>query len=143
MNLVLRASMIEVVADADPKNRWNTSWLEVTTLGTAITQPRWKACVPAYLMMCEAIMADIQNPLGSGASELENIRRVESGETDLIEAGGNAWYTHIERERVWFEGQYGQGEGGAVSLQQYKLAVETYVRFLADPERRTIELQFP
>lgn len=30
-----------------------------------------------------------------------------------------------------------------MSLEQYKLAVETYVRFLADPEQKPIEVEFP
>jgi hypothetical protein len=30
-----------------------------------------------------------------------------------------------------------------VSFEQYKLAVQTYVRFLADPEYKPIEVQFP
>jgi len=94
-------------------------------------------------MMCDAIMSDIQTSDGSGADFLEGIRRVESGEVDLIEADGNAWVAHITRDKVWFEGLYSQGEGGAVSFAQYKLAVETYVRFLADPERRPIEVPWP
>lgn len=47
------------------------------------------------------------------------------------------------RDKVWFEGLYSQGEGGEVSFAQYKLAVQTYVRFLADPEGKTIEVAFP
>jgi hypothetical protein len=96
-----------------------------------------------FELMCASIYEDIQNPDGSGATVLDNIRRVELSNTDLIEAGGNAWYTHIERDRVWFEGQYSQGEGGEVSLRQYKLAVQTYLRFLADPEHAPIEVEFP
>jgi hypothetical protein len=50
---------------------------------------------------------------------------------------------HITRDKVWFEGLYGQGKGGEVSFAQYKLAVQTYVRFLADPEGKAIEVAFP
>ena len=50
---------------------------------------------------------------------------------------------NITRDKVWFEGLYSQGEGGEVTIAQYKLAVETYVRFLADPERKPIEVDFP
>ncbi len=50
---------------------------------------------------------------------------------------------HITRDKVWFEGLHSQGEGGEVSFAQYKLAVQTCVRFLADPERRPIEVPFP
>ena len=93
--------------------------------------------------MCAAIYEDIQSAEGSGATALEEIRRIESGETELIEADGNAWVAHITSDKVWFEGLYSQGEGGEVSFAQYKLAVQTYVRFLADPEGKTIEVAFP
>lgn len=99
--------------------------------------------VPAFELMCFAIYNDIQTAEGSGATALEEIRRIESGEADLIEADGNAWVAHITRDKVWFEGLYSQGEGGAVSFAQYKLAVQTYVRFLADPERKPIEVPWP
>lgn len=99
--------------------------------------------VPRFDLMCTAIDNDIQSAEGSGASELENIRRVASGEVPSISAGGNAWEIHIAGDSVWFEGLYNQGEGGEVSFAQYKLAVETYVRFLSDPEHRPIEVEFP
>ena len=96
-----------------------------------------------FELMCAAIYEDIQSAEGSGATALEEIRSIESGETDQIEADGNAWVAHITRDKVWFEGLYSQGEGGEVSFAQYKLAVQTYVRFLADPEGKTIEVAFP
>ena len=88
-------------------------------------------------------MTDIQTAQGSGADAIECIRRVEAGETAKIEADGNAWVTHITADKVWFEGLYEQGEGGEVTPAQYKLAVQTYVRFLGDPEGRPIEVEFP
>jgi hypothetical protein len=94
-------------------------------------------------MMRDAITSDIQNPEGSGATTLRHISQVESGEAKKIEADGNAWVAHITKERVWFEGLYNQGEGGEVSLAQYKLAVQTYVQFLSDPEQKCIEVAFP
>ncbi|ANJ67315.1 hypothetical protein A9404_07890 [Halothiobacillus diazotrophicus] len=93
--------------------------------------------------MCAAIVGDIQHPEGSGASFLRGIREIETGETRYIAADGNAWIAHITPEVVWFEGLYSQGEGGAVTFRQYKLAVETYVRFLSDPESKPIEVPFP
>ncbi len=99
--------------------------------------------VPAFFMMADAIQSDIQNPAGSGKTALDEIRRIEDGETDKIESDGNAWVTYVTRDKVWFEGLYSQGEGGAVSFAQYKLAVQTYVRFLSDPERKPLEVQFP
>ena len=93
--------------------------------------------------MCAAISDDIQHPEGSGAATLEAIRKVEAKESDFEELGGNAWYTFISPDNVRFEGQYHQGAGGEVSLAQFKLAVQTYVRFLFDPERKPIEVEFP
>lgn len=143
MSLVLRARMVELVSDANPDVRWMSSWLEVNEVTEpSFTYKRGK-CVSAFEMMCEAIMSDIQSAEGSGADALEEIRRIESGEADRIEADGNAWVTYITRDKVWFEGLYGQGEGGEVSFAQYKLAVQTYVRFLADPQHQPIEVDFP
>ena len=99
--------------------------------------------VPAYELMCQAIDNDIQTAEGSGAATLKALALVEKGESEKEELGGNAWYTYINQDKVWFEGQYSQGEGGEVSFAQYKLAVQTYVRFLADPEHRPIEVPFP
>jgi hypothetical protein len=93
--------------------------------------------------MCSAIDSDIQNAEGAGAATLDAIQRIEAGHSSLEELGGNAWYTYITPDQVRFDGQYNQGEGGEVSFAQYKLAVETYVRFLADPERKPIEVPFP
>lgn len=93
--------------------------------------------------MCEAISGDVQTAEGSGACLLEWIRRVQSGELDMADVDGNAWVMYITRDKVWFEGLYDQGEGGAVTFDQFKLAVETYIRFLADPEGKTIEVPFP
>lgn len=99
--------------------------------------------VEKFQFMCAAISCDIQNPEGSGAQALEEIRRIEFGETERIEADGNAWIAYITRDKVWFEGLYSQGEGGEVSFGQYKLAVQTYVRFLSDSERKPVEIEFP
>ena len=97
--------------------------------------------VERYQLMCATIHEDIQTVEGSGADAIGCIRRVEAGETAKIEADGNAWVAHITADKVWFEGLYNQGEGGAVSLRQYKLAVQTYVRFLGDG--KPIEVEFP
>jgi hypothetical protein len=99
--------------------------------------------VEHYELMCAALTEDIQSAEGSGAQALAEIRRIEAGEVDKIEADGNAWVAHITHDKVWFEGLYSQGEGGEVSLAQYKLAVETYVRFLSDRDQKPIEVPFP
>jgi hypothetical protein len=91
-----------------------------------------------FFLMCAAIEGDVL-----GAEILEDVRRIESGEVQKIESDGNAWVAYITKEKVWFEGLYNQGEGGEVSFAQYKRAVETYVRFLSDPERKPIEVEFP
>jgi hypothetical protein len=104
----------------------------------ASTQPLKK-----FFLMAAALNEDIQTSEGSGTTALDEIRRIETGEVEKIEADGNAWVTHITRDKVWFEGLYEQGKGGEVSFAQYKLAVQTYVRFLSDPELKPIEVPFP
>jgi hypothetical protein len=101
------------------------------------------AALPHFELLCAAIDGDIQSAEGSGKTALKEIQRIESGEVESIASDGNAWVAHIARDKVWFEGLYNQGEGGEVSFAQYKLAVETYVRFLSDPQRRPIEVEFP
>jgi hypothetical protein len=99
--------------------------------------------VVPFRLMCAAIDDDIQTAQGSGAEALEELRKIEAGETHYIAADGNEWITHISRDKVWFEGLHNQAEGGEVTFEQYKLAVQTYVRFLDDPELKTIEVNFP
>lgn len=99
--------------------------------------------VSHFELMCTAINDDIQSAEGSGATALKLIHQIETGEEDRIDADGNAWIAIITRDKVWFESLYSQGEGGEVSLAQYKLAVQTYVSFLADPESKPIEVPFP
>ena len=99
--------------------------------------------MPQFFLMAGALENDIESAAGSGAKFLEGLKQVESGEIEEIHADGMAWIQHISRDKVWFEGAYSQGEGGTVSFAQYKFAVQTYVRFLADPERKPIEVAFP
>lgn len=143
MSLILRALLIEHVSDADASVRWQGPWIEVVEPGSAPSAARWRDCKDEFRMMCSAIMSDIQSADGSGATTLAAIQRVESSLSNTEELGGNAWYTFIFLEGVHFEGQYEQGDGGRVSLAQYKLAVETYIRFLRDPDQRPIEVTFP
>lgn len=143
MHLILRAAMIEHIADANPLIKWPGRWLEVVVRGARAKAPRWEFCEPQFRLMCSAIMSDIQTAEGSGTCVLEWIRKVESGEIDFADVDGNAWVMNISRDKVWFEGLYSQGEGGEVSFAQYKLAVQTYVRFLSDPEQKPIEVDFP
>lgn len=142
MKTVIRATVIEMIADSDSGKRWKSYWLEVTGPDPVIVSPRWEACLPEFQMMCDAVMGDIQSPAGV-ACVMEWIRKVEMGELDLADVDGNAWVINITREKVWFEGLYSQGEGGEVSLSQFKLAVQTYLQFLNDPEHKTVEVEFP
>lgn len=114
----------------------------VMTAGLEVFDERF-ATVAEFSLMCSAIFNDVQTAKGSGNTALEEIRRIEAGEVDKIESDGNAWVAHITKDRVWFESLYNQGEGGEVSFAQYKLAVQTYVRFLEDPQHRMIEVPFP
>ena len=143
MHLILRTTMVEHAADADPSKKWLGGWLEVVDTAVQPTGSRWEFCEPKFRLMCSAIMSDIQTVRGSGATALKEIRRIEVGETDYIESDGSAWVAYIGPDKVWFEGLYSQGEGGEVSFAQYKLAVQTYVRVLDDPEHKPIEVDFP
>ncbi len=143
MSTVIRAALVDMASDAEPKKHWKGTWLAVVDAGKPLAPRVWDQCMPQFYFMCEAIQCDIQNPEGSGATAKEEIRRIETGEVEKIEADGNAWVTHITREKVWFEGLYEQGAGGEVSFAQYKLAVQTYVQFLSDPEFKPVEVPFP
>jgi hypothetical protein len=143
MSTVIRAALVDMVSDAEPVKRWKSTWIAVIDLNEVLPKNVWEQCIGKFHFMCDAIQSDVQSAEGSGANFLEGIRRIEAGEIEKIEADGNAWVAHITRDKVWFEGLYEQGEGGEVSLAQYKLAVQTYVRFLADPELRPIEVAFP
>lgn len=143
MSTVIRAALVDMVSDAEPVKRWKSTWIAVVDLNEVLPKNVWKQCISKFHFMCDAIQSDVQSAEGSGANFLEGIRRIEASEIEKIEADGNAWVAHITRDKVWFEGLYEQGEGGEVSLAQYKLAVQTYVRFLADPELRPIEVAFP
>lgn len=132
-NHTLRAQVSKIVGQDDQR---------VWTAGLDVIDERGES-VSRFCLMGGAICDDVQTAAGSGKTALEEIRRIEAGEVDKIEADGNAWVAHITKDKVWFESLYNQGEGGEVSFAQYKLAVQTYVRFLADPQHRTIEVSFP
>lgn len=95
---------------------------------------------PRFELMCTAIDNDV---LAGGDGWFDWIAQIESGEKDLIEADGSAWVVHITRDKVWFASLYNQGEGGEISLTQYKLAMQAYAQFLADPNSTSVEVDFP
>ncbi len=94
-------------------------------------------------LMCSCLDSDVQNPEGSGACFLDWVGRVERGELESVGIDGNAWMAHVDRDKVWFEGLFNQGEGGEVTLNQFKFALNTYLRFLSDPAHKPIEVDFP
>lgn len=143
MTEILRATIIELAADNKPEKKWKSYWLEVTPSGEVSAVPRWTACIPRYRMMCDSIMADIQSLDGAGKAVLANIEKIETREASELWFSGNAWEVQMCPEIVTFEGLYGQGSGGGVTLEQYKIAVQTYVKFLGDSEHGVIEIPFP
>lgn len=96
-----------------------------------------------YEMMCGAIDEFIDAEYGE--SVLEKAFAAETT-TKEIEAEGHAYICWLSKEGVTFEFQYGENgpeKGGKVTLDQFKLAVHTYLQFLRDPERKPIEVPFP
>ncbi len=88
-------------------------------------------CVPPSCPISRA-------PKAQGASALEAIRAIEEGTESYIEADGNAHIAFITPHEVWFQNLYIDIDESPVSFRQYKLAVETWVKCLADPERKPI-----
>jgi hypothetical protein len=119
MMFVLKACKLQKIGDGNA-DRWNSPLDILDSNGTVVSK---------FSLMRAAMFEDIQTSEGSGATALDEIRRLEAGEVDTIESDGNAWIAYITRDKVWFEGLYGQGKGGEVSFAQYKLAVQTNVRF--------------
>jgi hypothetical protein len=140
MSLIMRASMIELTSMHEPKKTWTSRWLEVVDVKADVADV---GSVSHYGLVCDSLMSDMQSAEGSGRSMLRGIAEIESGVSTYIEADGNAWIAFITPHEVWFEGLYDQGSGGAVSFRQYKLAVETWIQFLSDPERKPIVVPFP
>ena len=97
--------------------------------------------VPRFDLMCACLDCDVES--GGTNDHAEWISKVECGELHSVEIDGNGWIAHVTRDKVWFEGLYGQGDGGEVTFNQFIFALQTYIRFLADPERKPIEVEFP
>lgn len=114
---------------------------KIWTRATAVLDSNGKF-VDRFHLMCAAIADDIPN-LQGGDCVMDWVGKVESGKLDAADVDGNAWVINVKRDKIWFEGLYGQGEGGEVSLSQFKLALKTYMQFLSDPEHKPIEIAFP
>ena len=117
------------------------AWIEVSDSVSEQTTPA--RAIEGFVSMCSALMADIQSAKGSGATALKEIRDIEDGTQSYIEADGNAFITFITPDEVWFQNLYIDIDESPVSFRQYKLAVETWMKFLADPERKPIVVPFP
>lgn len=145
MNLILRAKMVEMIADADPSKRWMSRWLEVVPSGVESTKPRLEMCVPRFRLMCSAlhrVTASVQ----ACDAVLADIERVEGGVIETAGRGLDEYAVDFTKDGAvfWFEhAAEGEETGGRVSLMQLKLAILTYRQFLNDPDRKLIEVAFP
>jgi hypothetical protein len=84
---------------------------------------------------------------------IESIAQVEREEIQKSSVGINATSAVFNSTKAtfWFEFGFTEGyvddgygeEGGEVTLAQFKLAVQTYLQFLRDPDRKPIEVPFP
>ncbi len=117
------------------------AWIEVSDNDVVSTTPQ--KSVDKFAAMCVALRGDIQSAKGSGATALQDIRAIENGTESYIEADGNAHIAFITPHEVWFACLYADIDESPVSFRQYKITVETWVKFLADPERKPIVVPFP
>ncbi len=153
MNNKLVARMVKLTADADSEISWMSTYLGVVETGTLSEEDidlMRRAIVPAYAMMCAAIEAFPECFLESG---LEKIAQIERGEIEKSSIGLDATAVIFDARQAtfWFEFGFtenyvddGHGEeGGEVTLAQFKLAVQTYLQFLRNPDRKPIEVPFP
>lgn len=144
MQLKLIARMVEFSADANPNKKWSSTFIGVFPAGENLTPEigaMRNAMLPRYDFMCAAI----DDALDAEVLQawLTAVEKIESGAQKEIEKSTEGWEFTLSREGVRFEGLYDQGTGGQVTLAQFKLAVQTYVRFLQDPERKPVEVPFP
>lgn len=147
MNYKLVARTIECTADSDPNVKWDSKYVGVIDSIMPSQKPSrimWDAIAPPYMMMCGAI-----DEMGERALQwcLEEIKKIENGEIDEVDSSTEAYVFFLRKDRpILFEFQYGENgpeKGGEVTLAQFKLAVQTYLQFLRDPERKPIEVPFP
>jgi hypothetical protein len=93
--------------------------------------------------MCETIYACGVHTLKRMLSDIEAI---QNGDQEMGGGGSDAWGVDFDKNGAVFEFDYapeGEEIGGEVSLAQFKLAVQTYLQFLEDPERKPITIAFP
>jgi len=97
--------------------------------------------IPQYEFMCAAV--DEAHDIEVLKVWLAAIEKIEAGVEKEIEKSTEGWVFVLSPNSVLFAGEFDQGTGGKVSLAQFKLAVQTYLRFLQDPERKPNEVVFP
>ncbi|RZI54985.1 MAG: hypothetical protein EOP14_07860 [Pseudomonas sp.] len=106
--------------------------------------------VQHYEMMCAVICACPLHILELG---IEKIFLIERHEIQQSSIGIDAIAAIFDATKATFWCEFGFNEnyvddgngeeGGEVTLAQFKLAVQTYLQFLHDPERKPIEVPFP
>ena len=140
--------------DSSPKNNFDHMILRCITkiylnqtfsidYGLHVLTPK-AVPVAHYEIMCGAI-----DEMGERALAwcLEEIKKLENDEVEEVDSSTEAYVFFLRKDRpISFEFQYGENgleKGGEVTLAQFKLAVQTYLQFLRDPERKPIEVPFP
>lgn len=97
--------------------------------------------IPRFELMCGAIDDSIDTTYLKEI--LHDIARIQEREATSIKKETTMWTFLLQIDSVTFEGKFDQRSGGEVSLEQFKLAVETYLKFLSSPERNLIDVVFP
>lgn len=136
--------MAECVADADPAIRWTRPFIGILpneATPNMQVQNLWKVIEPKYKFMCEAI--DDAMDAEVLQAWLVAIEDIQEGRAKEVEKSTEGWAFQISPEGVTFQGEFDQGSGGEVTLEQFKLAVSAFRDFLNDPERKSIEIAFP
>ena len=143
--LVIRT--IECTADADPNFKFD--WHYIGVIDSNVPSQKtarimWDAIASQYIMMCTAISEMSERSL---LWCLEKIQKLETDEIEEIDSSTEGYEFFLRKNGpIVFEFQYGENgpeKGGEVTLNQFKLTVQTYLQFLRDPDRKPIEVPFP
>lgn len=99
--------------------------------------------LPSYQPLVQLVSA---LDFGCAQKGLRDTLAVSSGEIEEAFTGLNADSCEIKKDGVEFYFDYyedGAVPTGRVSLNQFKVAIEAYVQFLSDPERKPVIVDFP
>lgn len=110
------------------------------SLRTCVVDERGLPCL-SYRFMYETI--DDAMDAEVLQAWLVAIQDLETGRVEQVEKSTEAWVFQMSPKSVTFESEFGQGSGGKVTLEQFKLAVSTFRDFLNDPERKPVGIPFP